>query len=370
MESDQFMRSDLESKPWLIPLGIALGTAILAAAGVLAPNEAPAHPGQPIQSELPIHQETIWAAAAPGRVEPKGRELRIVAPVPAVIKEVLVALNDRVQKGDLLIRLDDEELRARLSAVKAQVAVRTTERDFSKVTGLALDHRKALDSLYLSEQSAVDARMELDRLISEFHTGKASLDQVKSARDAAAAAEETVEQERQKLKKVQAKNPPALTREEAALAAARAEVSVLSANLERMRIRSPIIGNILELNAKPGEMAGSSAEIPLLALGDTSHLQVRAEVEERDVSKIYNGQAAVVKSDAFLDRRFDVRVSMMAKALGAPQLAARSRKQTDVDVLEVVLDLEDGVPLLPGMRVDVFFREADAMPKTSLASPR
>ena len=98
---------------------------------------------------------------------------------------------------------------------------------------------------------------------------------------------------------------------------------------------------------------------------------MRAEVEERDVSKIYQGQSAVVKSDAFPAPAFDVRVSTIAKALGTQQLSPRNRrKQVDVDVLEVVLDLEEGVPLLPGMRVDVLFREAAAAPKSSSAAPQ
>ena len=146
---------------------------------------------------------------------------------------------------------------------------------------------------------------------------------------------------------------------------------VLSANLERMRIRAPIDATVLELNAKVGEMAGVASERPLLTLGDTDRLQVRAEVEERDVGKIYQGQSAIVKSDAFPNRTFDVRVATIAKALGAPQLSARNRrKQTDFDVLEVVLDLENSVPLLPGMRVDVLFREAATAPKSSAANPQ
>ena len=53
-----------------------------------------------------------------------------------------------------------------------------------------------------------------------------------------------------------------------------------------MRIRSPIDATVLELNAKTGEMAGFASENSLLVLGDTASLQVRAEVEERDVSRI------------------------------------------------------------------------------------
>ena len=113
-------------------------------------------------------------------------------------------------------------------------------------------------------------------------------------------------------------------------------------------------------------MSSPASDAPLLVLGDTSHLQVRAEVEERDVHKIYPGQAAIVRSDAFPDRMFEARVALVASSLGTPQLTARGqRKQTDVDVLEVVLDLEGNVPLLPGMRADVLFKEAGAMQKST-----
>ena len=75
-----------------------------------------------------------------------------------------------------------------------------------------------------------------------------------------------------------------------------------------------------------------------------------------------------MRSDAFPDRSFDARVSLVARALAEPQFLARGqRKQTDADVLQVVLDLDDGVPLLPGMRTDVLFKEADTMHKTPLA---
>ncbi len=304
------------------------------------------------------------AAAAPGRVEPKGRELKVGAPVSAAIKEVLVQLNDRVKAGDLLIRLDDEELKAKLSAAEAEVAVR--EADRNSASGGSSDRRKAEDNLYDAERDAFDARIELDRLISLAHANQAGAKEVEKGHAAVAAAEQKLEHERANLKRVLAKNLPAPTRQEAALASARAEVSVVSTAFERTHIRSPIEGAVLELRAKLGETANPGGESPLLVLGDSSHLQVRAEVLERDVRKIYQGQAAVVKSDAFPNRSFDARVSLIAHALREPQLLARGqRKNTDMDVLEVVLDLDDGVPLLPGMRTDVLFKEAQE--KTPLA---
>src|SRR5262249_15421674 len=152
-------------------------------------------------------------------------------------KEVLVDLNDRVRKGDLLIRLDDEELKAKLAAAKAETAVRAAERDAVEVKGAALERRKAEDSLYSAERGAFDARIELGRLISFARKGQIAAEDIEKARAGVTSADEKVERERVNLMRVQSKNLPALTREEAALAAARAEVAVVSTALERMHIR-------------------------------------------------------------------------------------------------------------------------------------
>jgi HlyD family secretion protein len=341
---------------------LTLGISLSGAAGLLSFGPSPAY-SEPHKS-LP---EANWAAAAPGRVEPKGGELRIRASQPAVIKEVLTGLNDKVRTGDLLIRLDDEELRAKLTAAKAEASVRMADRDAEKkVKGSVQDRRKADDALYNAERAAFDARLELDRVVSLRRKSEAGDGDAGRARQVLNEAEEKVTQERANLQRYQSKSQPALTREEAALASARAEVAAVSAALERMRLRAPSDATVFEIHAKKGELASPASDAPLIVLGDTSHLQVRAEVEERDVSKIYAGQSAAVKSSAFPDRTFEARVGAIARSLGTPQLSAHGqRKQTDVDVLEVVLDLEGDVPLLPGMRTDVLFREAETMQKSS-----
>jgi HlyD family secretion protein len=354
----------LKPASYVLALCVVTGGAVfLGAAGVFsfAPTKA--------YSEPPLKAASAWAAAAPGRVEPKGQELRIGAPSPGVILDVLVELNDRVKAGDLLIRLDDGELKAKLEAAKAEAAVRAAERDKFDVKGTALERRKAEDGVYAAERAHFDARTELDKLFVLSRKEAVPAADLEQGREAILSAAEKLDQEQANLKRVTAKTLQRLTREEAALAAARAEVTVVSAALDRMHIRSPISAAVLELRAKAGETAGPSAETPLVVLGDTAHLQVRAEIEERDVGKVHKGQAAIVKSDAFPDRSFEARVAVIAQSLGAPQLTARTqRKQTDVEVLEVVLDLAEGVPLLPGMRTDVLFKQSGALAKNSIAT--
>src|SRR5215470_4840290 len=104
-----------------------------------------------------------WAAVAPGRVEPRSREIKIAAPLPARIAEVLIKANDEVFAGELLVRLDDEEALARLAAADAQVALRKRARNDQAVTGAAADRRKAEDNAADAERAVADAQSALDR---------------------------------------------------------------------------------------------------------------------------------------------------------------------------------------------------------------
>ena len=89
---------------------------------------------------------------------------------------------------------------------------------------------------------------------------------------------------------------------------------------------------------------------------------MRAEVEERDAAKVRVGQLVVVKSDAYPGREFPGKVASLAPSLGPGKLGQRGpRRPNDVDVLEVVVDMEGQPPLLPGMRVDVFFKPVETV---------
>jgi HlyD family secretion protein len=153
------------------------------------------------------------------------------------------------------------------------------------------------------------------------------------------------------------------------VSAGRAELSLAEAALERTRIRAPSAGTALQVSAKVGEMATPSPENVLVTLGNLSSMQVKAELEERDVGKVRVGQMAVIRSDAFPGKDFEGKVSSMAQSLGPSRIGQRGpRKPTDVDVLEIVIDLTGQTPLLPGMRVDVFLKPESAAASTLVQS--
>src|SRR6185312_8068134 len=107
-----------------------------------------------------------------GRVEPSGGEVRIGAQVPGRIAEVLVGANDTVAAGDLLVRLEDDDLLPRVHAAATEVAVRKRERDSAEAVGKpAQERRSAEDGLANAERQLAQARDEQDRVTQQRRRG-------------------------------------------------------------------------------------------------------------------------------------------------------------------------------------------------------
>lgn len=300
-----------------------------------------------------------WAASAPGRIEPTGGEIKISPQAGGRIAEVLVSVNDKVQAGDLLVRLDDSDLEARVAAAEAEVNVRRRERDTEQAAGKnGQDRRAAEDALAAAERALASSRGEFDRLVKAAKTGGAAQADVDKAREAVTQATQKLADARTALRRVNATaGMPLQTRLEAGIAAARAELTLAESALERAHIRAPRDGTILQVLATPGETAAPSPENVLVVLGDMSKLRVRAEIEERDVGKVRVGQAAIIRSDAYPGKDFEGKVGSIAQALGPAKMSIKGpRKPTDIDVLEIMIDLSGTPPLLSGMRVDVFLK--------------
>ena len=101
-----------------------------------------------------------WEATAPGRIEPVSEEIRLSTLVPGRIARVLVAPNDKVFAGELLIRFDDEEALVRLAEAQAQVTMRQRVRD-DESKKVASDRRRAGDAVVEAERPSPTHRQRL-----------------------------------------------------------------------------------------------------------------------------------------------------------------------------------------------------------------
>jgi HlyD family secretion protein len=301
--------------------------------------------------------QLAWVAAAAGRVEPRSGQLRLGASVGGRVERIVVKLNDRVAVGEVLIRLEDKEANARLSAAEAEASVRKRERDAVAVTAGRESIKKAEDAVYDAERAVKDARFALDDALANDRKSPNS-QSLASARRQHADAVERLRQERSSLASALSRSSTAPSRLEAGLIAARAEVTLAESLLDKARIRAPVAGKVLQLYAKLGELVAPSPEQPLVVVGDTATLRVRAEVDEPDVAKIKLGQRVYVKNTAYPGQEYEGKVAEMAPSLALPRMGSRgARRATDVEVMEVLIDLDgSNLPLLPGMRVDAFFR--------------
>jgi HlyD family secretion protein len=299
-----------------------------------------------------------WVAAAPGRIEPKSGLVRVGAQLLGRIAEVNVKLNDKVEEGELLIRLDDDEARARLQAAETEAASRKRERDAQPLDKARDELRTAEDNVFTAERALTNARFGLEYELQAERQGNGSAARVEDARNELARAKSKLQKERSNYAKAQAKTDvPAPNRLESALQAARSDVAVAEALLEKTRIRAPVAGTVLQIPAKAGEMISPSPEQALVVLGDMSVVRLKAEVDEIDVSKIKKGGKVTVKSNAYPGKEFEGTVAELAPSLTSPQFSLRgARRPTDVEVLEVTVDLDGNTQLLPGMRADAFFK--------------
>jgi HlyD family secretion protein len=300
-----------------------------------------------------------WDAVTLGRVEPRSGETKITAPLPGGrIAEVLVKPNEEVFAGELLVRLDDEEAVARVAEADAQVALHKRARNDQSAPAASADRRKAEDAAADAERGVADARGALDKATADWRAGGAAKTDLDAARTALTRAEERLRERRDALAKLKASpDTPLPTRLEGELNVAQAEWRVAQAALEKTQIRAPADGVVLRVDAKAGELSVPSIGPAMLVIGDMSGLRVRAEVNEQDLGRIRVGQSVLVRAGAFRGREFEGKVAAVARVVGPSRInSGDPRKFSDVDVLEVLVDLPNPGPLVVGEQVDVYFK--------------
>lgn len=292
------------------------------------------------------------AVAGSGIVEPADRESKVGGQVPGRIARVLVKEGAVVAVGDPLVLLESASERAALAAAEADVVVaRATLARTAR--GLRVEDVDATTA----EADAADARAELSsgtlaRTEQLARGGAATPDELDRARHQAAV-------DRESARAARARRDAALRggrAEDVVVAKAQLDAAVARrdqarAAVERLAIRAPIGGEVLQVKFRAGEYYNPGGEA-VVVLGDTRAIRVRVDVDERDVAKAKVGARGWVVASAYPGRRFEGRVVEVGRRMGRKNVRTDDpTERIDTKILEVVLELDHHDGLFPGLRV-------------------
>ncbi|TFG87999.1 MAG: efflux RND transporter periplasmic adaptor subunit [Chromatiales bacterium] len=239
---------------------------------------------------------------------------RLAPPMGGQIARLPFKEGDRVQKGDILVELWNEDQRAQVSQAERE-AVSARSRT-----------REACVTATVAAKNAVRIRqLRTQNLVSEGETERA----VGDADSRAAGCDAARDQEK----------------------VSQARIDVARAQLERTILRAPFTGVIAEINGEVGEFVTPSPvgipTPPTVDLVDGSCLYISAPIDEVDAPLVRAGQRASITLDAFPGRHFPGVVRRVA-----PYVLDVEKQARTVEV-EAEIENPEKYNLLPGYSADV-----------------
>jgi len=223
------------------------------------------------------------------------------------IAAVLVQEGDRVERGQVLARLDGSRLEPQVAQAEARVAARRHAVERLRNGSRPEEIAQARANVASAKADATNARGQYERLgtLARNSAGRGvsqqDLDNAKAALDVAEA-KLAVNQKVLDLAIIGARKED-IGQAEAELRADEAQLAFLRQELADVQLVAPVNAVVRTRLMEPGEMA--SPQRPVFSLAITDPKWVRAYVAEPDLGKLRTGMTASVAVDSFPDRRFE-----------------------------------------------------------------
>ncbi len=296
------------SNRWLIIVAILVVGGLVAAAVV---KNRSTEKGTKVFVEEAQRKTVTQFVTATGRIEPEV-EVKIAPEVSGEIVELPFAEGARVKKGELLLRIKDDNYRYQVDQREADLAA--------------------------TRAAAVQSKAQLQKLKSDF---KRSDDLYKKDLVSEAdfiAAQTSVEVGEANLESASAQ----VRRAEGFLKQAQDQLS-------KTTIYAPMNGTISRLPVEVGERVTGTGQFnaaEVMRVADLSNMEVVVKVNENDVVNVKVGDNSRIDVDAFPDREFEGKVTEIASTA----VTTGQNSQTEVTNFEVRIRVDaDGENLRPGM---------------------
>lgn len=197
----------------------------------------------------------------------------VVPRVAGRLDSIPVKLGDRVDKGQLVAKVEDREIREQVNQSEANLEVNkatvvSRENDL-KVAQSALDRAAtSFERGLVSKQALEDAEARHNSAVSQISVAKAQLQSTQSRLDE------------------------------------------LKINLSNTSLYAPMTGVVSRRNLDPGAFAGANTVV--LSIVDIGTVRLIANLVEKDYKRVQAGAQALVEVDAFPNEKFSGRVSRVA----------------------------------------------------------
>lgn len=244
-----------------------------------------------------------------------------VAPrIGGQVIEVLVKDNQQVKAGDILVRLDDADAKAKLAEAEAELAAVIAA--VGNVDAQVEQQRAAIAARAASvEQSRTQsslAQKEVERYGQLAQQGWVSAQRMDTQRAQADTARAAVAQTQAALTAEQRTLgvlTSARAQSSASVQKAQAAVEEARLTLERTVIRAPIDGVVGARGVRLGQVVQAGSQMmSVVPMGDT---YVVANFKETQLNKMRLGQTVKIKADAYPDMAITGRIDSFAPATGA-----------------------------------------------------
>jgi len=304
------------------------------------------------RTSLPIRTTTIERGpirsliSTNGKIEPI-QNFEAHAPIATSVKHLLVKEGDHVRKGQLLLQLDDADIRSQ--AARAQAQVKAAEADQSALT-TGGTHEEVL-TLDAQLAKARTTRDEAKRSADAFHRlqqlGAASSAEVKQADDALQQAQTDLKLLEQKQKDRYSQSEVAKV--SAQMAEAQAAYAASEDALSKSNIRAPFDGIVYSLPVRQGTFV-QGGDL-LLQVADLTHVLVRVFVDEPDIGRLIPGEKSEITWDAVPGRSWTGNVKTVPSTV-------KLRGARNVGEATCTVDNQD-LRLLPNINVGVTITTAE-----------
>ena len=275
-------------------------------------------PGDP--PVMPPQKPFVHSVAATGILEALSENVAIGVPLPGLVSEVFVKVNDQVERDQPLLKLDDRDLQAERLSTQAQQEISRAQ-------------------IGVSEAQLAKLESQLARL--------------SAVTDSRAVSRDDLENRKQDVTVSQAQVAAA----RAQLVSSETSLKRISMLIDRLTVRAPRDGTIIQLNVRAGEYAATSPKTPAMILGETGRLQIRADIDEQNATRIRDGQKAYgyLKGDPTITFPLEF-IRVEPYVIPKISLTGSSTERVDTRVLQVIYSLvrPADLPLYVGQQVDVF----------------